>query len=177
MLYLVNPCKSIASIRKSLHLSQEKAAFRANLSVSRWKDIEYHFQNVTISTIENVSKALNISPIALWLLSLSDESILSILEKTKQLPINFIPFRSNTNIVLLRNAFGLSQRKLARLAHISPARLRDIEHGCANVSIGILSRLVAVFNLSLIEFITLNVPPELILDMVHKARDLIKQEN
>lgn len=57
---LVKFGKMIAELRKARHLSQEQLAFDAGLSRSHVGMIERAEKNVTLSTVENLAKGLDV---------------------------------------------------------------------------------------------------------------------
>lgn len=57
---LVKFGKMIAELRKARHLSQEQLAFDAGLSRSHVGMIERAEKNVTLSTVENLAKGLEV---------------------------------------------------------------------------------------------------------------------
>ena len=54
--------KNIRSVRTSLHISQEKLAEYASISISYMHDIEYCKTWVSDKTLGNIAKALNMEP-------------------------------------------------------------------------------------------------------------------
>ena len=157
-------------------MSREKAALQANMSVSRWQDIEYGCRNTTIETLRRIAETLGVAPLALGALRYSDEEIQSMIR-------HFPPFRKplpegghiGRSIVFLRKQQGYSQRRLALAAKVSIARLRDIEHGCANVTIEVLERIADALNVSLFALGALTLPEAEVLNMVHKAKDIVER--
>jgi len=163
--------RNIALLRKARGLSREQAALESNMSVSRWQDIEHGCKNTTVQTLRGIAETLGVSPLTLGILQYSDDKILS-MTCPFPLPLKRLPGTDHIGycIVLLRKRMGFSQRRLALAANVSTARLRDIEHGCANVTIEVLDRIANAFGLSLFALGTLPLPDAEVLDMVRKAR-------
>ncbi len=129
--------------------------------------------NVTIDTVFYVAKALHVDSQSLGIFLKSDEEILSQLHRVPRLPIlPEEPLQICRNIVLLRNMEGLTQKQLAHISNVSVARLRDIEHGCANVTLNKLSSITQTFGISLAELNTLAMDDARLLELVHKARSV-----
>lgn len=171
MINLVEIGRNISIMRKARGFSQMQAALNSGISINRWQDIEYGCGNTTTDTLCRIAKTLGVSPLVLGILSKSDEEILSLIRSAPRLPlINNKPDQLGNNIFFLRKARGLSQKKLAHMAHVSVARLRDIEHGCANVTVLLLDRIADSLGLSLFALATLAMEEEVILPLVYEAR-------
>ena len=65
--------KTIVKLRKSRRITQERLAEAANVSVSYLRDIEHDCANPTISILEDIADALQISLPALIISSTADE--------------------------------------------------------------------------------------------------------
>ena len=76
MLYSVEVGKNIVKIRKEQKMCQEELAFRANISVSRLRDIEHGRANSSIDTLESIAKALQVELPVLFLYSYDDTDIM-----------------------------------------------------------------------------------------------------
>ena len=59
----------------------------------------------------------------------------------------------------------------ARLSHTSIVCLRDIEHGCANMTISKLLCIAEAFDLSLVKLNFLTMPEDELMEAVRNARD------
>lgn len=81
-----------------------------------------------------------------------------------------ICLRSLSNILVLRLDKRWTQKKLAGLSNVCAARLRDIEHSCANVRISTLLRIAAAFDLSLLQLVHLTTPEDELMELVQAAR-------
>ena len=66
--------KTIVKLRKSRRITQERLAEAANVSVSYLRDIEHDCANPTISILEDIADALQISLPALIISSTADEA-------------------------------------------------------------------------------------------------------
>ena len=71
MSILVETGKNTVMLRRARGLTQEKAAFEANRSLSCWRLVEYGDRNTTIDTLRNVARVLGVAPLALGILSKS----------------------------------------------------------------------------------------------------------
>ena len=166
--------KNIKEIREAKGLSQEKAAEKANISRNRWQEIEYGCKNITIETLRRMAEALGVSPITLGILKRPEVEIRFMWIQTwdrtewKEAGIEI-----GKTIHHLRKARNITQRELANLSKVSCARLRDIEHGCANVTIVVLDKIAEVLGLSLLEIGMLTVSEDEFEDMVQRARAVI----
>lgn len=163
---------NIVLLRKGLHMTQEEVAFQSNLSVSRLQDIESGCPNITFDTLTCLSRTLRVDFRVLSILLKSDREILSAFHPQKpRLPgLNDGEFQIFSNIVLLRKVRGWTQKQLAQTSNISVARLRDIEHGCANTTVHKLSCIANAFSMSLLELSALSLSEEELLTLVHRAR-------
>lgn len=170
MSILVETGKNTVMLRRARGLTQEKAAFAANRSPSCWQLVEYGDRNTTIDTLRNVARVLGVAPLALGILSWSDGEILDALRQAPQIPP--VPF--GEGVALLRKMQGLSQKELAKRAHVSAARLRDMEQGCANVTVAFLKRVAKGLGISLPALGALGLSEDQVLDMVHRAREVIE---
>ena len=177
MTILIETRKNIITLRRAQGISQEQAAEKANMSALLWRHIERGCQNTTIDTLRRMAIALGVVPLTLGILSLPDSEILSMIQKPSYTPTQVQPFQVGKNILLLRKAKGLSQKKLAEMALVSPAHLRDIEHDCANVSIALLERIANSLEISLPALGSLGLSDGQVLDMVHKARAVIDSDS
>lgn len=163
--------KNIVLLRKAAKWSQEQLAFRSNISINRLRDIEHGCQNTTISTLQWIAKAFQVDSMVLGVFLKSDEAILSAVRRLPQIPIlSKEELQIYRNIALLRKAEGLTQKELARLSGISVARLRDIEHGCANTTTIKLHGIARAFGMSLLELSTITMSEDELLDIVYQAR-------
>ena len=148
-----------------------QAALNSGISINCWQNIEYGRGNATTETLRRMAKTLGVSPLILGILSKPDEEILLLLRSSFRIPLpdnGTNPLGSN--IYFLRKARGLSQKELAHIAHVSVARLRDMEHGCANVTILLLDRIAAGLETSLFSLGTLAMEEEAVLQLVYEAR-------
>ncbi len=169
---LVEVGKNIARLRKAKGLSQEEAAFAADRSFSCWQQIEHGYQNTTADTLRCVARVLGVAPLVLGVLSWSDAEILAAVRQAPQMP----PAPFGKNIALFRKGKGLSQKELAKRAHISAARLRDLEHGCANVTVAFLERVAAGLGVSALALGALGLSEDQVLEMVHQAREMAEMQ-
>lgn len=64
----------------------------------------------------------------------------------------------------------MSQKELARISGVSHTCLRNIEHGCENVTTKTLLRIAAAFDLSLLKLTHLATPEDKLMEMVYAAR-------
>ncbi len=141
------------------------------MSVSCWQNIEYGCKNTAIETLRRIAETLGVAPLALGVLQYPDDEILS-MTCPFPLPLKRLPGTDHIgfHIVLLRKRMGLSQHRLAQAANVSTARLRDIEHGCANVTVEVLDRIADAPGLSLLGLAALTLPNKEMLRMVHEAK-------
>lgn len=164
--------RNIVLLRRSWGLTQEEMAYRANLSVSRLQAIEYGCQNATVDTMMRIARSFEIDSRILGIFSRIDRAILSEFRHGPQLPKQEKGMMQICeNIRMLRKMEGLSQSQLAQASHISIACLRDIEHACANITIKKLLCVANAFGLSLTELSAASMQEEVLMDMIHKARE------
>jgi len=147
---LVETGSNIVLLRNEQGLTQEELAFRSNMSVSRLQDIEHGCLNMIGDTLVRIAEALGIDSQIIGIFLWPEKAISSEVRQTPRLPERQGElFQGCKNIVLLRKAEGLTQIQLARLSHMSPACLRDIEHGCANMTVKKLLSIANSFGMSL----------------------------
>lgn len=158
-------------LRKAQGLSQEDLAFQADRSVSCLQSIESGCENTTVDTLIRIADALNIDSRVFGIFTRTDEEILWEIHQAPRLPAQTGgALQICGNIVQMRKVQGMTQRQLAYDSHMSPARLRDVEHGCANVSMNKLLRIAGTFDLTLTQLNYLTTPVEEVLEIVHQAR-------
>ncbi len=162
--------KDIRAVRLARGYSLEWAALESDLSVTWWQQIEKGSANITIDTLRRAADTLGVEPQVLGTLSLSDEEIRTILRRVPQVKAGPRGLHIGENIVLLRKTQNPTQRQLARLAKVSSAWLRDIEHGCANATILLLERIAGALGVSLLALSALTTPEEEVLTAVQTAR-------
>ncbi len=163
--------ENIVRLRKEQGLTQEEVAFLSDISVSRLQDLEYGCQNTTIDTLIRIAGTLGIDSRVFGIFSRTEKAILFEVRQPPRLPERKGGvLQICENIVLTRKARGLTQMKLACLSNISPACLRDMEHGCANVTIKKLLRVSDAFGLTLTKLNTLAMSEDELLESVRKAR-------
>lgn len=103
--------------------------------------------------------------------SRTEEAILSELRRSPHLPEHEGDvLQICGNIALLRKARGMTQARLACLSGVCPACLRDIEHGCSNMTIQNLLCVADAFGLSLTELNDCAMSEEELIGLVRKAR-------
>ncbi len=172
---IVEAGRNIVLLRKALNMKQEEVAFLSNLSVSRLQDIECGCPNVTFDTLTCISKTLGVDFRVLDIFLQSDAEILSAFHSQKpQLSgLDNGEFQIFSNIVWLRKVNRWTQKQLAQKSHISVARLRDIEHGCANTTIHKLACIADAFGLSLLELTALSLSEDELLSLVRNARAIV----
>ena len=174
MLNLQETGKNIKEIREVKGLSQEKAAEKANISRNRWQEIEYGCENMTVDTLRRIAAALGVSPITLGILKRPDGEIrLMWIQTWHRTEWKKAGIEIGQTIHHLRKARNITQRELANRSKVSCARLRDIEHGCANVTIVVLDKIAEALGLSLLEIGMLTVSEAEFEDMVQRARAVI----
>ena len=159
-------------LRSRQGLSREEVAFQANQCTNTLYAIEHGRANATADTLIHLSTALGIDSRVLGVFSRTDKDILSEVRQAPWLPLksgNALQFCEN--IALLRKNRGITQQQLAYLAGISAAWLRDIEHGCANMTMDILLRISRAFGLSPLKLACLAMSEEELMDFVRKARE------
>lgn len=139
---------NIVLLRTALGMTQEEAAFRSNLSVSRYQDIERGCANTTADSLIRIAQTFQVDPRLLGIFTRENsELIFQIRNSVPDLLAGELPVYDA--IVFLRRQKRLTQAQLARRSNISLARLRDIEHGCANVTVQTLARLANGLDISL----------------------------
>lgn len=174
MLNLRETGKRIKEIREAKGLSQEKAAEKANISRNRWQEIEYGCKNITIETLRRIAAALGVSPITLGILKRPEGEIRFMWIRTwDQTEWKEAGIEIGQTIHHLRKARNITQRELASMSKVSCAWLRDIEHGCANVTIVVLDKIAGALGLSLLEIGMLTVPEDEFEDMVQRTGAVI----
>lgn len=163
--------KNIVLLRKAQGLTQEQVAFRSNISISRLQDIEYGCRNTTIDTLICLARALQVDSRILGIFSMSDKEIRSKTRSSFRLQheING-PLQICENIVQLRKTEKLTQKELARMSNMSIARLRDIEHRCANVTTDKLFGIADAFGISLVELSAMSMSEAEFFQLIHRAR-------
>lgn len=172
MTELIEIGENMTLLRNAQGLTQEEVAFRSNRSVNCLQTIEYGNSNATIDTLIRIAKALGVDARVLGCFSRSDQTILSEIHRAPRLPVR--PggdLQICENIFLLRKEKGWTQKHLATLSGISVAYLRDIEHGCANVTVYKLFHIANAFALSLSKLSSLSMSENMMMDLVHTARD------
>lgn len=163
--------KNIITLRRALHLSQEKTASRSLLSANYFRNIENGQANATMETFRRIAKTLKVAPATLGIISWTDEDILALLHRFPGLPeYSGKPLDMFQNIVLLRKTYGLTQRQLARLSEVSVATIRNLEHGFANISTSTLTQIANALNVSPLKLAVLTTPEEEFIATVHEAR-------
>lgn len=163
---------NIVLLRSRQGLSREEVAFRANQCAYTLFAVEHGRVNATVDTLIRFSIALGIDSRVLGFFSRTDEDILSEIRQAPWLPQkNGNALQVCENIVLFRKEQGITQKQLAHLAGISAAWLRDIEHGCANMSMDMLLRISKAFDLTLMKLACLAMSEEELMKLVREARD------
>ena len=164
--------RDIRTIRIARGYTQEWAALESDLSVTWWRNIENHEKcpNMSMDTLNCVAKTLGVTPWVLGILALPDEDLTTMIRKIPQMEQGAKGGQIGTNIVLLRKKRKLTQTQLAQTAGVSSARLRDIEHGCANTTVSLLERIAGALEVPLLALSALTVPEEDIWAVVHSAR-------
>lgn len=107
---------------------------------------------------------------------MSDEDLTAMIRKFPRMEQGIKGGQIGTNIVLLRKERKLTQKRLAQIAKISSARLRDIEHGCANTTVSLLERIAEALEVPLLALSALTVSEEDILAEVHSAQAMARME-
>lgn len=74
------------------------------------------------------------------------------------------------NIVLLRKARGITQEQLALQSDVSISRLREIEHGVANMSLDFLESLAKTLNVAPPVLMVYSMSDMELLNMLHSAQ-------
>lgn len=170
--------QDIKTIRLARGYSQEWAALESKLSVTWWRKLEKADQrpNMSVDTLNCVARTLGVAPWVLGLLGLPDEDLTAIIRKIPQMEPGTKECQIGTNIVLLRKKRKLTQKRLAQIAGVSSARLRDIEHGCANATVSLLEQIAGALEVPLLALSALTVPAEDIWAAVHSARAIARTE-
>jgi|InofroStandDraft_1065614.scaffolds.fasta_scaffold10551_2 transcriptional regulator with XRE-family HTH domain len=171
--------RDIKALRESQGYSQEWAALESNLSVTWWRQIEKGEDgcpNMSVDTLNCAAKTLGVLPWVLGVLTLSDEDLTTMIRKFPRMEQGIKGGQIGTNIVLLRKERKLTQKRLAQIAKISSARLRDIEHGCANTTVSLLERIAEAMEVPLLALSALTVSEENILAEVHSAQAMARME-
>ena len=166
---------NIAIMQERQGKTQAELAEAANRSIHCIQSVEAGRSNVTIDTLVYITGALHTDWRILWLLCWRDEEIVAFVRRMPRLPgdpENVFGFCQN--IVLLRRAKGLTQKRLACMAGMSAAWLRDIEHGCANVTVRKLECIANALGMSLLELSVMSIPEELLLEMLRHTRSAIE---
>ena len=172
MLDLVEIGQNIFLLRSGQGMTLEEVAAQANQCANTLCAIEHGRTNATVDTLIHLSATLGIDSRVLGVFSRTDEDILSEIRQAPWLPAkNGNALQFCENIVLLRKEHGITQKQLAHAAGMSVAWLREIEHGCANMTMDKLWRISRVFDLSLMKLACLAMTEEEWMDLVHKARE------
>lgn len=166
--------RNIRLLRKASSLPQLDLALLAGVSLSRLQEIENGCSNVTMDTLWRLSKALEVDSRILGLFTLPDKMILAETYKKSLLLLSPKPVYDSRpyyeTIILMRNAAGLTQKQLAILSNVSVARIRDIEHGCANPTTGTLLDITDALGMSLVD-LNVTVPKQELMSAIREARD------
>lgn len=171
MLELVEIGQNVKTLRKSKGYSVEWAALESDLSPTWWQKIEKGQAGITVDTLRRIANTLNVEPIALGILSLSDEEITAILQEAPQIARQISKGTSiGRNIMLLRKERKLTQKQLAKAAGVSSSHLREIEHDCANATIALLGSIVKALEVPLLIIGALTISEEEVLAMARNAR-------
>lgn len=163
--------ENIASMREAQGKTQAELAEAANRSTHCIQSVEAGRSNVTIDTLVSITGALHTDWRVLWLLCWRDAEIVTFVRRLPRLPgdpKNVLGFCQN--IVLLRKSKGLTQKRLARMAGVSETWLRDIEHGCANVTVRKLARVANALDMSLLELSVMSVPEAMLLERLRDTK-------
>ena len=164
--------KNIVLLRQACGMTQEEVAHRANISVHCLQMIEHGHWNVTIDSLMHLSQVFGVDARVLSFFSKSDEDILSEISKVPRLAEETGDIlQVCRSIALLRKEAGITQKELAQKARISTARLREIEHGCANTTIKRILRIAQSFGMSLAMLSSINMSEEVHMDLVREARE------
>lgn len=155
----------------------ERVALEAGISVVWLRRIEKGEANITIDTITRIASALGVMPQVFWYMELSDEEIIAALREPPGVAylgaeVQHIGIR----IVVLRKGQGVSQKELAEKSKVSLARLRDVEHGCANASVKLLARVAGALGVTLVGLSAPVMAEEEVLRMVHEAKAMVGKE-
>ena len=164
--------RNVVRLRKAQGLTQEQVAFHSNISISRLRDIEYGCKNTTIDTLIRLARALQVDSRIMGVFSMTDRDILSKIQGSFRLKhcING-PLQICENIVQLRKTEKLTQKELAQRSNVSIARLRDIEHRCANVTTDKLFNIADAFGMSLVELSAMSMSEAEIFHLIHRSQN------
>lgn len=166
--------KNVAALRRAAGLSQEEASRRWLISVHLLQNIEYGYIYSTAETLGRIARYYRIDPAVLGVFRLEDSVILGLLRSSPAVPWHkeerLDMFRG---IALMREARGLTQRQVSAMSEVSVATLRNVEHGCTNVSVRTLEKLAGAFEVPLLRLALPAAPEEEVLLMVHKARSIL----
>lgn len=80
------------------------------------------------------------------------------------------------NIKILRKVKGITQEKLAEDADICVTWLREIEHGCANVTRDVLERLAKAMDVPVWIFFVLKLEPDAVWNELEEVQALLASE-
>lgn len=166
--------RNIARMREVQGKTQAELAEAANRSIHCIQSVEAGRSNVTIDTLVCIAGALHTDWRMPWLICWRDEEIVTLVRRMPRLPgdpENALGFCQN--IVLLRREKGMTQKELAYMAGISTVWLRDIEHGCANVTVRKLERIANALDISFLELSVMSVPEEMLLGMLRYTRTVM----
>lgn len=170
--------RNLTRLRKGQGKTQEELAELANRSTYCIQQVEAGQTNATIDTLVYITEALHTDWRVPWLLCWSEEEVLAAVRRVPQLcgdPENVLSCCQN--IVLLRREKGMTQKELARMANVSTAWLRDIEHGCANVTIEKLEHIANALGLSLLELFVMDIPEEARLKVIRSTKLVMEEEH
>lgn len=166
--------KNARRLRIALGLSQEEVAFRSNLSGKHLQSMEYSCENPTMDTLVGLANAFQVGPWVLLAFSLPDDTIYSLFHGPAYLPdYSGPPLPVCEIILLLRKSLGLTQKQLSAMANVCPAHLRDIEHGCANVSLRKLNAIADAFGIPLLKLALLTTPESDFFIAVNEVRSIV----
>ena len=162
---------NIARLRRAQKLSQREVASRSLLSINHFQNIEYGHTNTTMETLGRIAKTLGVNPLTLGVFPWTDKQILALLHCVPE-PTGYIgePLNPFQNIVLVRKAYDLTQRKLSFRSGVSVATLRNIEHGVANISVSTLLRIAEALAIPTLKLCILTTPEEEFIAAVHETR-------
>lgn len=163
---------NIVLLRQACGMTQEEVAYRANISVHCLQMIEHGHWNVTMDNLMRLSQVFGIDPRVLSFFSKPDEDILGEIREAPRLAEETGGIlQVCRSIALLRKEAGITQKELAQKAKISTARLREIEHGCANTTVKRMLRIAQSFGMSLAMLSSINMSDEALMDLVREARE------
>lgn len=72
-------------LRKAKGISQEQLALRAEISVSRLRDIEHGRVNSSLDMLESIAKVLEVNILVLFILLWEEATVLELLHSGKRL--------------------------------------------------------------------------------------------